>query len=367
MERLIAAALLLALSACSRGDESEFREPVHLAALEQLLATGPATVRIGSAADSISAFRRIAAARLSPDGSRIGVLDRDPPFLRLIAADGRPVASVVQRGQGPTESTDPAALALSSDAAVLADPGALIHVSLETREVRRLPPIDVRVQGIDFGCGGRWLAYGPSRVTPRRYIHELTIDTVVSVIRSSFADTTGVRRAWGGVSPHVMARSTGALIEHRTQAYDRILAVDCVGDVQSVPWGWALGTLPSETMSGEEHGVMKGNEMALRVDPAVPFSVGRAVIGGELLWLESRFAFRRKPARSLEDGEHRTYVYLVGEKGMHVGYIVGLYVLHDFRAGRLLLSTEHDYPILLAVPWSDFRETLAGAEWRGRN
>lgn len=340
---------------------------MHLSTLEQILKAGPATVRIGSATDSIGAFRWIAAARLSPDGSRIAVLDSDPPFLRVFAADGRPLAALVQQGHGPTEATNPAALGLSAGEAVLADPGALVHVNLETGVVRRLPPVGVRVQGIDVGCAGGWLAYGPSRSEPRRYIHALTIDTVAALMHSSLVDTTAVRRAWGGISPHVVAGTTGAVIEHRTQAHDQIVAVDCRGEPRQVPWAWSLAELPALTMHEEERVAQSGSEMAITVDAAVPFATGRVVIDDELVWFESRMATLRKPPRSLADMEQRTYVYLVGEKGMHAGYIAGQYLLQDFRAGRLLLSTEGEYPVVLVVPWQTFRRALADAEWRARD
>lgn len=348
-QTIVIAALLGGGTACDRQPE-----PPHLPAVEELLASS-ATARIG-AEDGPGWISRVSAARLTPDGERVVVLDgKADPFMKVFRHDGSLEVEAIRRGRGPSEMASVASLAVSDRQAVVVASGTMSIVALAGEMALKSPP-PVNLMDAGFDCGGRFVGYGPDTASPPRYVHAVLADSRVSVQASVFEEPVPRRVGWGRGRPAIVGGPDGSVVSHRVDGGVRLGFFGCDGEIRDRAWSWAVPTFPSQ--SGEAAGlerVDEGVEVAT-IDITVPSFGGAGELpDGRLLWVERRLIPRPGPWGSFDA---RTYLYQVDGTGLAGGYVDGHFTLQDIGTRHLLLSTSEPWPQVLLVPVADLTRAL---------
>ncbi|HTE18017.1 MAG TPA: hypothetical protein VK689_06515, partial [Armatimonadota bacterium] len=91
-------------------------------ASHRLLDPGQRLATIGAPASdtaAASALGIVLAARITPSGAHVVVLDAVPPFVKVFDRSGRLRSAFLMQGGGPSESVGPSAIGVAGDSAIL--------------------------------------------------------------------------------------------------------------------------------------------------------------------------------------------------------------------------------------------------------
>ena len=149
--------LLLLLTGCA--DEEDARTAVPEFVTPGIVAEHSARF-VAAIGESIGAVRE---ARFMAGGSRVLVLDRFSPHLRLFTSNGRLLWTGGQEGDGPAELRSPWGVAAMEDEAVVVQRGRISYWRLDNDSlVPRSEPLPhwFGVQGVEYGCNGDLVLYG---------------------------------------------------------------------------------------------------------------------------------------------------------------------------------------------------------------
>ncbi len=350
--------LLLSVACDTANSDSNSANP-QLVDLEEALAAGT-VLRLG-AADGAQAIGSVMAARITPDGSRIVVLDREPPYLKVFRRDGSLEGQYVARGSGPQEMSEVATLAVDDERAFIVAPYAVLVITLDGSVSRRIVP-EFPLFEIGTDCDGRVIGYGPRGHPEPHFLHQLAVDTSVAVIRSTLQDQPTQRMAWGFGRPSVVRASAGSVINHRGDGFTTPVFLSCDGDTSDRGWSWAAAEFPSRRDAQRGQELRDGSTAQLTFDPTVPINVGAGELpSGRLLWLEQRLL------RSGRGGiAARLDWFLADSAGLRRGYTSQTHVLQDVGAGMLLFSTDEPWSQVLLVRADALEQLLDRGSWKAR-
>jgi hypothetical protein len=302
------------------------------------------------------------AARITPDGSRIVVLDREPPYLKVFRRDGGLEGQYVARGSGPHEMSEVATMAVDNERAFIVGPYALLVTTLDGSVSQRVVP-DFPLFDIGTDCAGRVIGYGPRGDAEPQFLHQLAVDSIVAIIRSALQDQRTQQMAWGFGRSSVVRASAGSVINHREDGFSTPVFLSCDGDTTERGWSWAAAEFPSRRDAQRGQELRDGPTAQLTFDATVPINVGAAELpGGRLLWLEQRLMFSGKGEMM---GEQLDW-FLADSAGVRRGYTSQSYVLQDVGAGLMLFSSDEPWSQVLLVGADAVEQLLARGSWKAR-
>ena len=226
MQRAIALCVACLAAGCSADASSSFNEPVRLSALEELLASSDME-RFGSE-DGASSLSRILSARLTPDRTRVVILDDAAPFLKVFRRDGELAVVAIQRGGGPAELSNAGAMAVSDDVAVVVGRATLMLAELTGARLRKLTP-RLRLLDVGMDCGGRIVGYGPNADGRPRWVHSLRVDSAIAVEGSVYADSMPGTIGWGRGRSAIIGGPDGSVVCHRVPEGHDVVFFACDG------------------------------------------------------------------------------------------------------------------------------------------
>jgi hypothetical protein len=358
--RSLALIALLVSVGCGTANSDGDSEAPRLVELEEALAAGT-VLRLG-AADGPQAIGAVMAARITPDGSRIVVLDREPPYLKVFRRDGGLEGQYVARGSGPHEMSEVATMAVDNERAFIVGPYALLVTTLDGSVSQRVVP-DFPLFDIGTDCAGRVIGYGPRGDAEPQFLHQLAVDSIVAIIRSALQDQRTQQMAWGFGRSSVVRASAGSVINHREDGFSTPVFLSCDGDTTERGWSWAAAEFPSRRDAQRGQELRDGPTAQLTFDATVPINVGAAELpGGRLLWLEQRLMFSGKGEMM---GEQLDW-FLADSAGVRRGYTSQSYVLQDVGAGLMLFSSDEPWSQVLLVGADAVEQLLARGSWKAR-
>jgi hypothetical protein len=339
---------VLFLSGCNRDSAHEAVDLPRLDRLEGALRAGAAGAF--GAEDGPAAIHGVMGARLTPDGARIVVLDRSPPFLKVFARDGSLVAALVERGGGPSEILGAADLVVNDSSALLVEPGFLGVFPLSGQAGAKLR-VPFRLLALGRDCDGRLVGYGPQGQSPAYFVHALEPDSsAVQTVASAGPGEAPRTVSSGFGGSEIIGGPAGSLVRHRVDGLIVPLHFACSGEVTDRAWHWAVAGFAT-ARSAPETGVAgrRDGAIGLTVDGVTPTNAGIAELpAGELLWIERRPPSDRGAAG--EAGQHRTEWFLADSAGIFGGFTTGgRYQLQDVAAGWVLLSASEPWPHVLLI------------------
>lgn len=320
-----------------------------MAPAQRLLSIG------GAAADTVtgSALGIVLAARITPSGEHIVVLDAVPPFVKVFERSGRLRAAFLGQGGGPSESVGPSALAVSGDSTILvADvAGGLSTFDFDGNVRSRIPSLGLVALAATEACED-WMLYGPrfaaGTAGEARWLHRLPMTAADAGALESFVADSLAARALGVGKPYgFVSTAGGAVVRHDLGNTPSLIDWSCAtrtAQVAPLPSA-AVGKRPPP-LTKTEQGLMA------RVEPGMASPVGLAALtGGHLV-------ANRETAR---DQTVRTVLHLV-RAGQTAGVQVpGDYVIRDARPGvGVLIGTPDPVPQLFLLRESAIESLFSG-------
>lgn len=305
----------------------------------------------------VEGIGRAAEARFLAEGSRVLVLDRFPPHLRLFTAEGEPLWSGGLSGGGPAELRDPQALGTNGGDVVVLQPGMRIsRWALERDSLRFVGAIPLSAEyaplGIVSGCSDDWLLYArndshfvaSSSDSPRSridYLHRLRFNEGAPELTTLWSDARDITAALGyGHSAALIGRSdTIVAVWHRSNAQraGQVMQFDCDGRV--------VATVA-------EASLVTGGELRVQISrpAALEWTSGVLAVDGGMMVAMHRYFSRR--VHRVPEPFWKTEVFGF-RHGRYVGSVVlsGQWQLMDFHeaAGALVMS-EDPVPHFIRVP-----------------
>lgn len=168
--RSLLLAAFVSASACGNGDAPGGHElgstpnptvrKSSTASLGALIRASPTIGFEFQPSSKAEAFARVVDAQLSPDGRLIAVLDMVPPYVRIFDLEGVLQAAFVPNGEGPGEATQPAALAVSHERILLAEPGRVSWFDLTGSLLADRSDLRFWPQSAARGCDDDFVLYG---------------------------------------------------------------------------------------------------------------------------------------------------------------------------------------------------------------
>ncbi len=333
----------LALGACGDGGERGARLAFPA---EQ---TGG--VRVGSveSADPDATIGMVVAARFTEGGEHVVVLDFTPPFVKVFRRDGTLERAFVTAGDGPREMRHPMALAVAGDSLVLVAAGPRVAVFGLDGQPRGEGRTRFPVLAAEAGCGGEWIAYGPSlgtRETP--WLHRIRLGPAgVRTADLEFREPIGAPTVGSGLAYGIARNADTVRVWHVLGDGAAVLGWRCG---QGRPDAWAVQPLDQRGASPRRQGEM----VRMTIEPGSRSLSGMAAVPGGVVLAASVV-----PARGDSATTELTRVTAEGERTVVVR---GDYTLRDSHprhgvlvsttdpAPRLFTISRHDLVALFASP-----------------
>ena len=332
--------LVLGTTACEAEGGAPGPTAVH--SLNQFPSFGEIGVRESAEAEALL-YRVQDAAFL--DGL-VAVVDGAPPWIRIFGVDGTFRGSLLPQGEGPGEAGQPRALSRTSSGALSVTEGRRAQVVTRDGVAQgtiSLPGHLLRWAGEFCGREHALWAFPLGQEDPPNHL-------VVASGDAADADTIltwgSARGAWSGREPpHVVPSSEGLLLHTEELERERILELDCRGEIQR--------EIPLEPLGPPERyaDLPGGGFGLLPADPPLPGGLARA--GAHVIWATRELRSGPEAALDsvtvvgihLENGEERRTE------------LSGWYRLHDGDAhGRLLWSAEYPVARVILVDVDDLME-----------
>lgn len=328
--------------------------------LDELFVRETSAAFLAQIGDSIG---RPVEARFNADGSRVLVLDRYAPFLRLFTASGRPLWSGGLEGGGPRELRSPTALAISGDTAAVAQLGRLSRWVLQDDSLAfagtvPLPPWK-KPLGAAFGCDGRLVLYGISlaefRIDPERPEAAADFLNWVHVLEPDRLGEPRLTAVWGEPrAPSVLAIEghTGALIGRSGRALvvlhrpnplggGRYLEFDCALEVRR---SWSESSLAT----GDSFPVLEPRSRPLQWPNGV-IALPRGFLAAAGRYASARA--RDAGLTTLEDGWWTELFLFQDGRFADSGVIPWQWFLMDFHPARgALMAVTEPIPHFIIIP-----------------
>lgn len=327
---------MLALGACAAEDAPVVRT-------EFPASVAGSAVQVGRVETPEAAIGRVVSARFTANGENVVVLDYAPPYVKVFRRDGTLVASFLDKGGGPHEMRDPAALAVAGDSLILvADGSRRVAVFTTTGELRREGRTPYPVLAATSGCG-EWLVYGPDFQSTGRptWLHRLRFEAARARSEDlEFRDPVGGDVIGNGL-PYGIARSGDTThVWHVLGETPSILRWSC-GD--SRPDAKRVAPLASR-----ETKQPKGESVRMSVHPGRRTLAGMAAVQGGVVVAAQVVP---KPGQPKE-----TELTLITPSGEFTVLVTGAYTLRDSHPLLgVLVSTADPIPRLFSVSESDLR------------
>lgn len=314
-------------------------------------------------ADTISLARRessaadpqigeVRAARLTPRGKSIIVLDRYAPHVRVFSLTGKRILAFGMTGDGPGELRNPLYLALSGDSvAAVLHSGGFSEFHLNGEFIGSKPggrpgmsgpgrPYGLWPYGLGSYCDTAWVLLASSRRTkkvtgPNAWLHlipRLEAHSPGEALRTRaiFEDTI-VRNVWARHNTTVTYNDDRVVFVHRDGDPARIYQFSCAdGDITEIP---GVPVIPSPYTVVEGPGGRVQERYSGRI---LYYGVG--LLGDGVLVAYS------------DVGNQRTLTWIDGERTVTT-VIPGRYILQDARPGvGAVFSAADPYPRIIFIP-----------------
>jgi hypothetical protein len=333
---------LLALGTTACEPEGESAAPVTVHSLNQFPSFGEIGAEESGEAEALL-FRVQDAAFV--DGL-VAVVDGAPPWIRIFEADGTFRGSLLPQGEGPGEAGQPRALSRTSSGALSVTEGPRAQVVTRDGVAQgtiSLPGHLLRWAGELCGREHALWTFPLGQEDPPNLL----------VLASGDAPDTdtiltwgAARGAWSGREPpHVVPSSEGLLLHTEELEGERILELDCLGEIRR--------EIPLEPLGPPERyeDLPGGGFGLLPAEPPLPGGLARA--GAHVIWATREL--RPGPEAALDSV---TVVGIHLENGEERRTeLSGWYLLHDGDVqGRLLWSAGYPVARVILVDVDDLME-----------
>lgn len=340
---LIASAFIL-LGACDPMEKQPDQASTRLLDPGQRLAT------IGAPASDTaagSALGIVLAARITPGGAHVVVLDAVPPFVKVFDRSGGLRSAFLTQGGGPLESVGPSAIAVAGDSAILvADvAGGIATFDFDGKPTGRIPSLGFIPLAAMEACGA-WMFYGPrfsaGSSGEAHWLHRLPAGAADAGALESFVHDSLASSALGVGKPYgFVATENGAVVRHDLGSTPSLVRWTCGNGTP------AVSPLPAVAV-GERPPPLTRTEggMMARVEPGMASPVGLASSRAGTV-VANRIATRGESAV--------TVMHLLRGNDVATIRLPGDYVIRDSRPGTgVLVGTIDPVPQLFLLSESAF-------------
>jgi len=281
---------------------------------------------------------------------QVAVVDGAPPWIRIFEPDGTFRGGILPQGEGPGEAGQPRAVSRTSTGAMSVTEGRRAQVVSQeglALGTVSLPGHLLRWAGEFCGREHALWAFPLGQEDPPNLLVVASGDDAVMDTILTWGPARG---AWSGREPpHVVPSSTGLLLHTEELERERIIELDCQGQIRR--------EIPVEPLGAPERyeDLPEGGFGLLPAEPPLPGGLARA--GPHLIWAT------REVRPGLESAaDSVTVVRIHHESGEERrAELSGWYRLHDGDVdGSLLWSAEHPVARVVIVNVDDLIQRATG-------
>lgn len=309
----------------------------------------PEVTRLGAEDDPVRSFSRVAGIAVSPDGSRVVVLDGKAPFVRLFQPDGTVLARV-PKGEGPGEARSVQGVAAGPTGFLVLGDG----IKLFGRDG------DVITEGVIpgamglaavAGCGNDWFVYGPGPATRGRgWLRSIHISPDSFSANVLLTDTTVSSFAMGATEGLSGDGARFVLFQKRSEPAG-VLTWTCADpEPRPVP---ELDFLV-DALARPKPKDMGGGMVAIPLPVDEPTFGGMVRLGDGVLWVE-RVMIPAGPGRLDEE----TRLHLVEGGAEHAATVQGSFTVYGAApGGTVWFGTYDPWPQVLLIDAAALKAAL---------